>query len=363
MSWFRRRNRAVSGTGFGERLLGSKRRRAMRGQYQSGVGPPHSIRARGAVLLLAACLAGADVGAQAPPVKLLLAYSSYREDLGYPRVYFYSHDGVGQGTAAGSIPPGTTRSDHRPSLTPGGKLCAWTSEVVGKPSQIGLWDVKEKKEIPLSNLGNGAADLAPSVSADGNLIAFSTWRRAGRPGGWDVLVYDRTAGAIHPDTVNSDQDDRMPALSADGRWLAFVSHRSGGQGLSDIYLCDLSTGKLVDLPGLNSAASEIEPSLSADGRLIAFVSSRLGGSGQRDIYLYDRQSAKLIPLTGLNSAAPEQTPSLSPDGRFIAFVSERLDGAGGRDLYLYDRTAAKLLPTPGLNSNRDDVDPSLVRME
>lgn len=339
----------------------------MRSHFQSGVGSPHSILAgglvRAAVLVFAALLAGTGVRAQNPPVKLLLAYSSYREDLGYPRVYFYSHDGVSQGASAGGIPPGNTRSDHRPSLSAGGKLCAWTSEIVGKPSQIGLWDIKEKKEIALPNLGNGAADLGPSVSGDGSLIAFSTWRRAGRPGGWDVLVYDRTAGAIHPDTVSSDQDDRMPALSADGRWLAFVSHRSGGQGLSDIYLCDQSTGKLVELPGLNSPASEVEPSISADGRLIAFVSSRPGGSGQRDIYLYDRQAGKLVSLPGLNSPTPEQAPCISPDGRFIAFVSERLDGAGGRDLYLYDRTAGKLLPTPGLNTNRDDVDPSLVPVE
>lgn len=322
-----------------------------------------SSRRASLIAAAAAFLAALPLGAQEPAAKLLLACSSYREDLGYPRIYFYRHDGVGNGAPAGGIPPGTTRSDHRPTLALGGKLCAWTSEVVGKPSQIALWDVENKKDLPLPNLAGGVADLGPSFSEDGALLAFSTWRRAGQPGGWDLLLYDRSGpGAVSAPPVNSDQEDRMPALSGNGRWLAFSSFRPGGAGLADIYLFDRTAGKLVDLPGLNSAAGEVEPSLSRDGRLIAFVSTRADGAGQRDIYLYDRQAAKLVPLPGLNSVAPEQAPALTPDGRYLAFVSERLDGAGGRDVYLYDLAAKRLLPTPGLNSNRDDVDPAVITL-
>lgn len=300
--------------------------------------------------------------AQSPP-KLLLAFSSYREDLGYPRIYFYQHDGVSSGSLVGGVPPGTTRSDHRPALSRNGRFCATTQEVVGKVSQIAMWDREERKALELPNLGAGVADLGPSLSADGLLLAFSSWRRPG-PGGWNVFLYHRDGGKVEmPEGLNSESDDRMPALSADGHYLAFASSRPGGAGLSDIYLYDRTAHALVPLPGLNGPRSEVEPALSGDGHYVAFVSARLGGAGQLDVYLYDRQSRGLVPLPGLNSEAPEQAPSLTADGRYLAFVSERLGGAGHRDIYLYDRQAGKLLPTPGLNSARDDVDPAIVTIE
>jgi hypothetical protein len=308
-------------------------------------------------------LAGpAPLGVAQPP-KLLIAFSSYREDLGYPRIYFYRHDGESRGAPAGGIPPGTTRSDHRPALAARGRLCAWTEEVVGKVSQLSLWEVERKETVPLPDLGAGVADLGPSLSGDGAWVAFSSWRRPG-PGGWNVFLYERSARKVTaPEGLNSEADDRMPALSADGRYLAFASSRPGGAGLSDLYLYDRREGRLVPLPGLNGPTSEVEPSLSGDGRRIAFVSARPDGMGQRDLYLYDRETAKLLPLAGINSDAAEQAPALTADGRYLAFVSERLEGAGHRDVYLYDVQAQRLLPTPGLNSPRDDVDPAILLTE
>ena len=244
-----------------------------------------SLRHR--VCLLAGALLAAAGTAQEPRPQLVLAYSSYREDLGYPRIYFYRHDGLGEGRPDGGIPPGTTRSDHRPALARGGKLCAWTSEIVGKVSQINLWDLEARKEVPLPGLGANVADLGPTINADGSRLLFSSWRRPG-PGGWDLFEYERMGSRVTlPDGLCVEQDDRMPSLSADGRYLAFASSRPGA-GLSDIHLYDCSTKRLLALPGLNGATSEIEPSISGDGRLIAFVSTRPDGAGQRDVYLYDR---------------------------------------------------------------------------
>jgi hypothetical protein len=306
-------------------------------------------------LLAGALLASAAGRAQEPGPKLLLAYSSYREDLGYPRVYFYRHDGVGDGRGEGGIPPGTTRSDHRPALAKAGKLCAWTSEVVGKVSQINLWDLEARKEIPLPNLGANVADLGPTMNAEGTQLFFSSWRR---PGPYDY----KGARVTLPDGLCVEQDDRMPSLSADGRYLAFASSRPGA-GLSDICLYDRTAKALVPLPGLNGPTSEIEPSISGDGRLIAFVSTRPDGAGQRDIYLYDRAKAARAPLAGLNSVAPEQAPALTADGRYLAFVSERLGGSGHRDIHLYDVQRQRPVPLPGLNSPRDDVDPAIITVD
>src|SRR3569833_4048318 len=74
-----------------------------------------------------------------PAPRLLIAFSSYRDNLGYPQSYFYRHDGIGSGMPDGSIPAGTTRSDHRPALAAHGRLCAWTQEFVGLVCLFVLW--------------------------------------------------------------------------------------------------------------------------------------------------------------------------------------------------------------------------------
>lgn len=309
--------------------------------------------------------------AQTAGPKLLIALSSYKDNLGYPRVYFYRHDGVGSGAYVDSPPPGTTRSDFRPALTQDGRLCLFNTEVVGQLSRFMLWDVPGKAEVAFPLPAVEAADMTPSISADGNLIAFSS--RGSRPGpsGWNVFLYRRDpAGFVDLPGLNSDDDDRMCTISGDGKFLAFASSREGGAGLQDVYVYDLTSKKLLDFPALNSSSRETEPWLSVDGRWLTFISTRPtqpnkpAGTGSLDVYLFDLREKKSVALPSLNGPGPDQSPTLSPDGRYLAFVSERLNNDGHRDVYLYDRAPTvgkpRLLPLPGLNSARDDVDPALA---
>jgi Tol biopolymer transport system component len=302
---------------------------------------------------------------QPPPAKLLIAFSSYRERPKHPSIFFYEHDGVASGKIVGSV--GTPRSadaSAKPALSKDGRYCVFTFEVENQTSKVLCWDRKEQKlvEIPTINDSPNAL-LMPSVSSDGNLIAFAGWNRPGGPGpGYHVFLYDRPAKKLVdlPGLNSQAFDDRQPALSGDGRFLAFVSNRKGGAGLTDLYLYDRKESKLASVPELNSKYTELEPSLNADGSLIAFTSERPDGAGGRDIYLFDRMAGKYLSLPNLNTASHEYSPSLSGDGRFIAFVSERVDGDGDRDIYLYDRQTQKLLPTPGLNSKTEDFDPCVI---
>ena len=299
------------------------------------------------------------------PVKLLIAFSSYKDRPKHPNIFFYEHDGIASGKIVGSV--GTPRGSDaagKPVLSQDGRYCVFTFEIENQTSKIRCWDRKEAKlvEMPIINDSPNAL-LGASVSSDGNLIAFAGWNRPGGPGrGYHVFLYDKVGKKLLdlPGLNTQSFDDRMPALSGDGRFLAFVSNRKGGIGLTDLYLYDRKDNKLVDLPGANSPYSELEPALNADGNLIAFASERPDGKGGRDIYLFDRAASKYLALPGLNTEGHETSPSLSADGRFIAFVSERVDGEGDRDIYLYDRQAQKLLPTPGLNSKTEDFDPCVI---
>jgi Tol biopolymer transport system component len=315
-----------------------------------------------ALLCVAALLPAQEPG----PIKLLIAFSSYRERPKHPNIFFYEHDGVANGKIIGSV--GTQRAmasaDSHPTLSHDGRFCAFTFELENNTGRINFWDMNEKKLIELPAINTSPnAQMSPSISGDGKFLAFAAWNRPGAVGqGWNLFLYDLTAKKLVdlPSLNSQTADDRMPSVTGDGRFLAFTSNRRGGAGLTDIYLYDRQESKVVPLPELNSKQMDIQPSVSADGNLIAFVSDRPGGSGGRDIYLFDRAARKLLPLPGLNSVAHEHSPSLSPDGRFIAFVSERLGGEGERDVYLYDRQTEKLLPTPGLNSKTDDFDPCVI---
>jgi Tol biopolymer transport system component len=304
--------------------------------------------------------------APAEDLKLLIAFSSFRERRLHPRVYFYQHDGVSTGKIVGSIDAVNQRSDFRPSLSQDGRYCAFASELENQTGRISFWDRKEKKLVALPKINDSPnAQLSPSQSGDGKLLAFTAWDRPGASTRWNVLLYDLGNKKLLdlPGLNRPGIDTRMSALSGDGRWLAYVTRARGSATRTDIGLYDRKESKVVDVSKLNSPYMDVEPSLSHDGRLIAFVSDRPGGKGGRDVYLFDRVDGKYLPLPGLNSAAHEQSPALSPGGRFIAFVSERIKGEGERDIYLYDRKTSKLLPTPGLNSKAEDFDPCVIVLE
>jgi len=298
--------------------------------------------------------------------RLLIAFASYRDRPKHPNIFFYEHDGVGQGKIVGTVgtPRGMASAEAHPSLSHDGRYCVFTFELENKTGQIKCWDLKEQKLIELPTINDSPnAQMAPCFSGDGNLVAFSAWNRPGGPGqGWHVFLYDLPGKKLLdlPGLNSQAFDDRAPALSGNGRLLAFASNRKGGAGLTDIYLYDRQDSKLLPLPDVNTKHAELEPSLSGDGSLLAFSSDRPGGQGGRDIYLFDLTAGKYLALPGLNSAAHEYSPALSPDGRYLVFVSERVGGEGQRDIYLYDRQAQKLLPTPGLNSKAEDFDPCVI---
>jgi PGAP1-like protein/WD40-like Beta Propeller Repeat len=250
----------------------------------------------------------------------------------------------------------TEAREVNPSITPDGRFIAFQRTVFG-PEDVFLYDRSTSSLVPLPGLNSGFDDAGPAITPDGRFIAFVT-ARSGDANWEDVLLYDVATSSLVPlPGLNTNGPPGVgfhegnPSISADGNLIAFRSNRTG---VMDVFLYDRTTSSLVPLPGLNDPAfADDDPSISADGRFIAFQSDR---SGTLNIYLYDRNTSALVPLPGLGG--PASTPSISADGRFIAFVSAC---SGLADVFVYDRTTSSLIGLPGLNQpGNDDHYPSVA---
>jgi Ca2+-binding RTX toxin-like protein len=208
-----------------------------------------------------------------------------------------------------------------------------------------------------------ASSAAPSVSGDGNLVAFHSLASnlADSDGNGsvdagntfeDIFVYNRAADTIQRINDLGIHTALFPAISADGRFVAF-------QGAADttagpvaagvhIYLYELSTNTLT-LVDQNSAgeagliSNVTAPSISEDGRYVVFGSTATNlvdrdGDGaftdddtnnQADIFVFDRLAGDAPKLQLLTfapdgqqaSGGPSQFPAISANGQAVAFES------------------------------------------
>ena len=112
-----------------------------------------------------------------------------------------------------------------------------------------------------------------------------------------------------------------PVLSPDGAVLAYTSYRAGAP---DIYLLNLRDGqeeRLTNEPGLALAGS-----WSPDGRYLALSRTI---NGNNDLFIYDTRRRRFKRLT--NNRGIDVSPSFAPDGHRLVFTSDR---GGSPQLYL-----------------------------
>ncbi len=203
--------------------------------------------------------------------------------------------------------------------------------------------------------GPGACGFGwePSVSADGNLVAF--WSLLDRlvPVDTnfveDVFLFDRRSGLVRrisegPGGQQSASPSAYPRISGDGATVVFWSYSMDLGPLDtlsspDIYACDLASGAheliSVDSNGLQPSCgtacdADRRMSISFDGRFVAFATQqRLATTdphGLLDVYVRDRvlQTTEHISRTWNGGWANNisQFPSISCDGRYVAFESD-----------------------------------------
>lgn len=251
-----------------------------------------------------------------------------------------------------------------PSLgdTGGTYLVAYSSQRdLNHPGQydIFLYDLENQGFRLLSGINDpAAADSSPTLSSDGQLVAFVSWRAGGK-GGSDIWLYSRLSqDFLVRNKLNSIGNESDPAFTQDSRQLLFVRDTLGHLRIRGL---DGSSDTLVSFPGLDGdhPYDDWEPSPDETGARIAFVSNR---NGNPDVFVYDAAGDSVMDLPDLVSPGDDIEPSITPDGKKLCFASNRAGGAGGLDLYLYDLDARTFITLPaGLNTAADERHPSIGR--
>jgi tetratricopeptide (TPR) repeat protein len=152
---------------------------------------------------------------------------------------------------------------------------------------------------------------AAALSADGNLLIFSSDRKEGL-GGRDLWMIRREKGewseAINlGPTINSKYDDDAPFLTLDGSTLYFASKGHNSMGGYDLFRCrlDKKTGNWSSPDNLgypiNTPDDDRFISFTADGRSAYVSRSRKGGFGDRDIWQLTFDDKEAFPVHTLVS--------------------------------------------------------------
>lgn len=160
---------------------------------------------------------------------------------------------------------------------------------------------------------------APAISGDGSTILVEQ-------AGSSIGIFDlqgHPKGTITPAAIGASGTVWSPSISADGNVIAFWSSDSTAAGASGhLYTYNVSTGVVADIASTATGAGTSAASISADGHYVVYQSTV---SGRSEIYLYDTATHHVIFST---ADAPEtlagasRNPVISPDGHFIAFTSD-----------------------------------------
>ncbi|MFF3444057.1 S8 family serine peptidase [Streptosporangium sp. NPDC002721] len=191
---------------------------------------------------------------------------------------------------------------------------------------------------------------SPSISADGRTVVYIA---SGGMEGYQIYAHDRQTGTRTLASAASDGSmandwSFAPSLSADGQTVAFYTYATNlaagdTNGRTDVYVRDLKAGtttRVSDGPGgVEGDGSAGIPSLSGDGRYVAFESNSANLVGddtnrKADIFVHDRTPGPepRFALADLDVSPPTTRPDLPV--RITAQVKNVGEKAGGYDAVL-----------------------------
>lgn len=206
----------------------------------------------------------------------------------------------------------------------------------------------------ITNLGNEVNsefdDYAPTLSADGNLLFFTS-RRMGSTGGlkdvdhkfYEDIFVSRfedgkwTTPENMGDKINTIYHESNIGLSPDGTNLYIYTIENNG----DIYTSKLKDGewsKPKAFKHVNTEYQETTVNETSDGKMLFFSSNKPGGKGGLDIYYClrvkaDKWSEPRLLSDVINTEYDEEGAMFDVQNNILYFSSKGHNGMGGYDLY------------------------------
>ncbi len=276
----------------------------------------------------------------------------------------------GRYLAFASEDPEISAEDHNSSTTPAGDTFP-VRDIFVYDRSTGRVSLVSRANGVKGDGGNEDSNL-PSISADGNYVAFQTGATnflRGSYGGIfvrDLRRHTTTPAAslrLHPGGALN--GGFTPSISAHGRWVAFLTtaHLPHGNAL-EVVVRDMNGKRAVYASRVDGrrgplAATDCKlPVISANGRYVAFVSkaknlSRIDKDGVEDVFLRDLKTnrTQLVSRAQGKHGAPgsgdSSSPSISADGRYVAFESYAsnlgpADGGAIPDVFVRDMRSGRV---------------------
>jgi hypothetical protein len=199
-------------------------------------------------------------------------------------------------------------------------------------------------------LNTGGNEGAQTLSSSGNYMYFAACEKSGGLGSCDIYFSALNDGHWSQPynigaPVNSSAWESTPSVSADGNMLFFSSSRPGGIGGKDLWLAYQHPNGMwyapTNLgPAINTSGDEMSPFIHFDGRTLYFASDGRPGMGGFDIYMsrMNDDSTWTEPRNigyPINTCNDEMGLIIDATGQKAYFSSMR-NNAGGKDIYLFD---------------------------
>jgi TolB protein len=223
-----------------------------------------------------------------------------------------------------------------PSVSPDGRLVAFTTYASGSPS-IYIISIDTGRKLPFYNQ-RASMNAFVTFTPDSKRIVFSSTAGGGPP---QLYMSNVNGSDLHRITSSGAIEVEAKINPKTGADLVDVSGRSG---LPQIYHMNMEG---ADVQRLSAGTGEAtNPAWNPDGAHIAFAWTKGYEPGNYNIFVMDVASQQTIQLTA--NEGRNENPTWAPDGAHLAYASKR-----GRASQIWtmnaDGTAKHPLTTTGSN--------------
>ena len=239
-------------------------------------------------------------------------------------IYSYSlKDGTGYNLSQSS-----GLNEYDPSISPDGNLVAFISSGTGRHLlEFMLLDGTDRQKLHVFETDPGFGRVMYAWAPDSKRIAF-----VDQAGSLFVVNVQRSATepatdpATEPAQITDLYAHDVGGWSQDGNWVVFSVSEEGFEGIYKRNPDGVNEFRLTETP-------DTKPIWSPDSKRIAFLSTR---DGNEEIYIMREDGSDQRRLT--SNDAVEAHLAWSPDGKYLMFVSNR---DGNTEIYLVEISGGK----------------------